>query len=677
MMDCRVQRWLLALWLGTLLLGCSKRPPGEPGDAAARSHAASRSHSRATPALHYPNRLLQQDWAVRPVALEFPAPPVPNDALAELDGEQHSADAEPEVAKEDAQLDLIRLPEVPEDDGLLRIEVSDGGDVDRRARSSEQAEEDELADDGAADVAISMVIEPAEPVLIPNVCVDPPRAEPGPATIASDEATTTRDGAKTAHDEATTAREKATIARDQFAREEATIVGDEPSSYGADESPWRRSRFSRVEQLWQEQALAHEQMREQSAAGDASAPDDKRDDHASKDTITTNTLAGQPPAPEDRRTHRFSRFSESDCREESVRQLPAEAAAPATTTFAVRRLPPVTEPAARLRPPRFEARTPAQEPVEAVAQNSAERTSDDEAMRAVQVRTSAMIAHAFGLARRGAHYSARAELIEVLRTLTQALDMHGGGPRHSEALARAFRAMREAEDFQPRGAALEANLDMQMLVDGHETPVLHDADASRISPLQALQRYYTYAQEQLIIAGGGQPGASLALYGLGRLQTIMQGRSAGLSLEQPKAVVFHQAAMMVDPANYKAANELGVLLARWGQYAKARDVLIHSVRVAPRPRSWQNLAKVHEQLQEHDLARRALYEAQLAARGAAGDDRDSPVRWVDPQVLADQRPRTEGELISAPSTEPEPAETTSTPPSLRGLMKFVPWIREQ
>jgi hypothetical protein len=297
------------------------------------------------------------------------------------------------------------------------------------------------------------------------------------------------------------------------------------------------------------------------------------------------------------------------------------------------------------------------------------------AMRAVHARAEEKIHHAFGLARRGAHYSAKAELVEVLRTTTQALDMRDGTTEHSDALARAFRALDEAGDFQPSGTGFESNLDMAMLVAGHQTTVLKNEDFGKVTPLVGLQRYYTYAQQQFIIAGGEMPAASAALYGLGRLQTLM-GRPSlgGLSEAAPQAMVFHQAAVMIDGANYKSANELGVLLARYGQLAAAREMLVHSVRVSPQVQSWQNLAKVHEKLGEADLARKAMHEAQLVADGHGGMDPHSPVRWVPAETLARSAPQSDDVMISPVSSRAAPVAEPQTR-EVRGIMKFLPWTR--
>jgi hypothetical protein len=216
--------------------------------------------------------------------------------------------------------------------------------------------------------------------------------------------------------------------------------------------------------------------------------------------------------------------------------------------------------------------------------------------------------------------------------------------------------------------------------------VLKGESVENTSPLVALQRYYTYAQEQFTIAGGEQPAASLALYGLGRQQSLMNtGADARLSRSAPRAMVFHQAALSVDSANYKAANELGVLLARFGSYEEARNVLAHSVRVCSQPQSWQNLAIVHQRLGELELAQQAASQAKLATRGGAAHDADSPVRWVEAAELANSVAPAEADLIPA-RTAPGEGEADAPTPEARtvlrdressGRMRLIPWVRSR
>jgi len=259
------------------------------------------------------------------------------------------------------------------------------------------------------------------------------------------------------------------------------------------------------------------------------------------------------------------------------------------------------------------------------------------AMAAVARHADRSVAEAFGLARRGAHFSARAGFIKALRTISQALDTQAGTQEHSRALASGLRAMKEADDFVPAGSRLEGDLNVAALVAAHRTPVLKDEDAETMTSVVALQRYYAYAQTQLAAAAGNEPVGSKALYGMGKVHMALAKLSQdGSAVNSPRAMALHQAALMVDSRNYMAANELGVLLARHGQFVHARHILLHSLSIRPEPETWHNLAVVHQQLGEMDLARRAEQVSRSAGRNGvttAGGPQDL-VRWVSPESFA-------------------------------------------
>ena len=106
-------------------------------------------------------------------------------------------------------------------------------------------------------------------------------------------------------------------------------------------------------------------------------------------------------------------------------------------------------------------------------------------------------------------------------------------------------------------------------------------------------------------------------------------------------MAFHQAALLVDPQNSMAANELGVLLVRFGQLREARQVLRHCIATAPRPEVWHNLAVVHERLGEQELAVLAHNEWQRVKQHQAIGSAAAPqplVRWVDPAAFAQSGP---------------------------------------
>ncbi len=143
------------------------------------------------------------------------------------------------------------------------------------------------------------------------------------------------------------------------------------------------------------------------------------------------------------------------------------------------------------------------------------------AMKNVERVSRDLIQDAVSLATRGACFYARAEFIRALRQLARGLDEDSGTREHTRALADALVAMDEARDFMPRGSRLEANLDMAMLVARHETPLFDKDEVETLSPLRAMQQYYTFAQQKFVVAAGGCPTASQALYGLGKLQPFL------------------------------------------------------------------------------------------------------------------------------------------------------------
>lgn len=266
----------------------------------------------------------------------------------------------------------------------------------------------------------------------------------------------------------------------------------------------------------------------------------------------------------------------------------------------------------------------------------------DPAMRAVCERAFGICQQAERLADRGAYFSARSEFIQALRVITQALDTQSQQTVHSQALAEGLRALQEADDFAPQGSRLEADLDLRSIVASHRTPVLKGADLAELTPLIALQQYYTFAQQRLALAGGGQSAASQALYGVGRLAIVLAERSPDeRRLHAPKAMALFHAALANDANNWRAAHELGVLYAQFGQLPEAKRLLWQSAALRPRKETWQNLAVVHDRLGEADLAKKARFEMELVERqrpARATSRSGLAVDWVDASQFADKTP---------------------------------------
>lgn len=283
-------------------------------------------------------------------------------------------------------------------------------------------------------------------------------------------------------------------------------------------------------------------------------------------------------------------------------------------------------------------------------------STDNPAMQPVHDRAREHVLRGFSLGERNALYAARTEFIQALRTVAQAVDAQAGlGPQDpqacSQSLARGLNALVEAEDFAPLGGRMDGDLDLKTLIEAHRTPAGKKTQPK--TQLAALQMYFDYAREQLSRAAAASPVASQALTGLGKTYTADR---AGSPIANAKAMVFHQAAVATDPNNHLASNELGVLLARHGQWDQAKQSLLASLRSRPDAAAWQNLAAVHARLGETELARLALDERQKLVGGelpniAPAVDGKPTVQWVDPKAFAG--PPEEG-LAS-------PAKTTSQP----------------
>jgi tetratricopeptide (TPR) repeat protein len=224
-------------------------------------------------------------------------------------------------------------------------------------------------------------------------------------------------------------------------------------------------------------------------------------------------------------------------------------------------------------------------------------------------------------------------------------------------LAAGLLAVKEAEDFLPGGSRLEADLNMADIIAAHGTPVLKDG-AEQATPMTAMKCYFTFAQEQFSVAAGHEIAGSMALYALGKLHNALaQKKGVSIVAPQTKALVFYQAAMLVYPKNYMAANDLGVLLAQSGNYAQARAMLEHSLSICRQSTGWQNLAVVYRQLGQAGLSARAnqqaslLHQSELARRRMSAATANDMVRWVDPQDFAQTSMNTPG----SPGALPAPA----------------------
>ncbi len=279
-------------------------------------------------------------------------------------------------------------------------------------------------------------------------------------------------------------------------------------------------------------------------------------------------------------------------------------------------------------------------------------------MQAVQEQASLMAERGFHLASRGATQSARAHFIQALRLLADAQDIEEGSSEHSEALTAGLAALREAEDFN-RPLAAERTLDIRRVAARHRTPILKDL-VGEMPTVVARQRYYTYALEKLTRAAGRSRAAAEALFGLGKvaMAETKTGDAASLS-NTAQAMVCYQAAVSADGRHYRAANELGVLLASAGRMEQAKQMLQLSVLCHPTVAAWQNLGAIHKKLGETAFATQAQSQADFLKKSGR-DNSSPPIQWVDSNTFAGTTAQSEGWVTPSPGVQQPAATAKST-----------------
>ena len=248
----------------------------------------------------------------------------------------------------------------------------------------------------------------------------------------------------------------------------------------------------------------------------------------------------------------------------------------------------------------------------------------------------------FDLAGRRAYYSARSEFIEALRLVAQGLDAEHRTSVHGQALRAGLRALDEADDFVLSGPQLEAELNYQAIIEGHGTPVLKLSRPQTLTSIEALRRYFSFAQYQLAVAAGHEMAGSMALHALAKLYASSEDNpTLTIVSAKSKAMTCFQAALVAYPQNYMASNDLGVLLANAGRYDDARQILEASADNCPHSATWHNLSVVYRELGMQQLSERAeenhrsSLEQELAQRNARSPGASDPrVIWLSPEDFA-------------------------------------------
>lgn len=270
-------------------------------------------------------------------------------------------------------------------------------------------------------------------------------------------------------------------------------------------------------------------------------------------------------------------------------------------------------------------------------------------IRTVPVRIERLSQEGLKLATKGATYSANAKLIEILELIADNLDAEEGTTTHSAALAAGLTALRESEDFN-RPSTLPGN--RSRIADravGHTTPVVRRSQVEGITRFEALELYHSYASRQLAKAVAGVPEGAATLCQLGRLQPFLRdGRDQNANVVTTRMVALHEAALLADPTNYRAANELGVVLFKSGQLKAAKESLIYSAYIGKRPETLRNLSVVLNKMGDHQSAKTMLTLANkqqdvIKADVAVKEDKEHQplIYWVSHQEFSERAATSE------------------------------------
>lgn len=276
---------------------------------------------------------------------------------------------------------------------------------------------------------------------------------------------------------------------------------------------------------------------------------------------------------------------------------------------------------------------------------------DPQAVHSSEITATRHLEAAMQFANHRALAAANAELETALRTIAAGADSSNVTPIQVDRLASAMRALKEAEDFLPGSPTVQHGHSAKQIASRHRTEVVSKLERP-VAATEAVELYFVYAQQAMLHAVGHSRLSSAVLYQLGKVYTESQGTSVVVTrAPAARATLFHETALRIDPANYLAANELAVLLAKAGQWERAKRYLLHSLSIQPLPEAWYNLAKVHDQLGEAGLAARARREYELMS-GVTSAPSQAAVQWVRPEQF---------ETAAAPV--PPPKTPTATPPS--------------
>ena len=265
------------------------------------------------------------------------------------------------------------------------------------------------------------------------------------------------------------------------------------------------------------------------------------------------------------------------------------------------------------------------------------------------------------LSRRGAGFSAREEFLKAVQVIAAANDRQKNSNEYTSALRLAMRIMNEAEDFVAASAEQQIQMELSEIVQAHQTRILEPEEASRMTPSQAIDRYFFEAQKQLDFAGGRSPVSAEVFYCLGKLHSVFaNNKTVPTPLDTARSVVFHQAALASNPGHSGAANELGVLFAKNGRLEQSKVLFKRSLSIQPHPQTWKNLAAVHQRLGEHDMEARAENEYKLLVNQPL---QTSSINWLEAEKFNSESQALVSERVAGLPMEKTPTTSQLKPPA--------------
>jgi|GEM_PF-4415591 len=269
------------------------------------------------------------------------------------------------------------------------------------------------------------------------------------------------------------------------------------------------------------------------------------------------------------------------------------------------------------------------------------------------------------LARRGATATAHGEFVQALVTIADWRDSISGINSHNQSLGTALQILGEVRDLYIDNSSGTSVADPAFVVGTHICRVVTVEEAKKMTRTEIVNRYLDGISRQLYTACENDPIAAAALSSLAKLHAIKLNESGTpQECEWNLAMTLFRTAMACNPQDARSANEMGVLFAKVGDHQNAREMLLMSLRIRRTATTWRNLAWLHNQLGEQELAALADQEAAIVASEDAASG-IGLVQWIDPQSFG-ARPEEFDPVARAEATT-EPGGVRNAPNGERSL----------